>query len=224
MANEWYYKTSHGDRQGPVSDVELKKLAMNGILSPTDLIWKDPMTEWKPASNVRGLFPEAPQTPPPLPVQPPVQGSWNSPPQGQPVQGVSNYGSQDKQLSSTPLILGVVGFILNLPSILCSFLCAGMIVGATSGIGQDGGAAGGMAMVLPLIVMAVSGILGFVACFYTKSKNAKKAAYGMIISGGVVVLPALMSLAIFAIAGGICYIVGGILALENAKMFPEEST
>ena len=84
MANEWYYKTLHGDRQGPVSDMELKNLATSGALLPTDLIWKEPMTEWRPASNVRGLFPEKPQVPPPVmssPIQsPPPPPAPNTPP------------------------------------------------------------------------------------------------------------------------------------------------
>lgn len=61
MADEWHY-TVDGNQQGPVSASELKRLAASGNLGPTDLIWKEGMAEWKPASSVRGLF-SSPRTP-----------------------------------------------------------------------------------------------------------------------------------------------------------------
>ncbi len=69
MASEWYY-TRNGQRHGPVSGHELKRLAATGGLLPTDLIWKDGLPKWRPASATKGLFPARPQTvvvPPPLP-------------------------------------------------------------------------------------------------------------------------------------------------------------
>ncbi len=54
---EWYY--ARGNKQmGPVSAVELKRLATAGELRPEDLVWKEGMTEWSVARNVRGLFEE----------------------------------------------------------------------------------------------------------------------------------------------------------------------
>ena len=52
---EWYY--AHDNQQsGPVSAVELKQLAVAGRLLPDDLVWREGMTEWSVARNVRGLF------------------------------------------------------------------------------------------------------------------------------------------------------------------------
>jgi hypothetical protein len=52
---EWYY--ARDNRQmGPVSAAELKRLAMFDELRPDDLVWKEGMTEWAAARNVRGLF------------------------------------------------------------------------------------------------------------------------------------------------------------------------
>lgn len=55
MPNQWYY-TKDDERQGPVSADELKRLAEAGELQPDDLIWKDGMEDWRPASQLKGLF------------------------------------------------------------------------------------------------------------------------------------------------------------------------
>lgn len=57
MADEWYYAINNAQR-GPVSEAELRDLADRGQLKPGDLVWKDGMAEWVPASSVRGLLPE----------------------------------------------------------------------------------------------------------------------------------------------------------------------
>jgi hypothetical protein len=52
---EWYY--ARGAKQmGPVSSVELKRLATTGEILPDDLVWREGLTEWAPARSVRGLF------------------------------------------------------------------------------------------------------------------------------------------------------------------------
>ena len=72
MAAEWHY-SKNGQRHGPVSASDLKALAKSGDLLPTDLIRKEGLTEWKPAKNLKGLFPaavisESPQKSPSTPV------------------------------------------------------------------------------------------------------------------------------------------------------------
>ena len=59
MANQWHY-TKGDERIGPVSSDDLKQLAASGELKPDDLIWKDGLEDWKPASQLKGLFPESP--------------------------------------------------------------------------------------------------------------------------------------------------------------------
>jgi hypothetical protein len=87
MSQEWYYSID-STQQGPVSAGELRKLALNGTLKPTDMVWKDGMAEWTVASAIKGLFaPPTKATPkaeepapvpkpasaePPLPDLPPV--------------------------------------------------------------------------------------------------------------------------------------------------------
>jgi hypothetical protein len=57
MKQEWYY-TLDGERHGPVSGAELKRLAASGELQPTDKVRKEGMADWLPASQVKGLFPD----------------------------------------------------------------------------------------------------------------------------------------------------------------------
>jgi len=60
---EWYYGKEN-KQHGPVSAAELKRLAQQGQLRPSDLVWREGMDEWTPASKVRGLFEDAAPAPP----------------------------------------------------------------------------------------------------------------------------------------------------------------
>jgi hypothetical protein len=53
---DWYY-TTNKQQMGPVSRDELSQLANQGLLKPTDLVWKDGMRDWVRAS-AQGLFAE----------------------------------------------------------------------------------------------------------------------------------------------------------------------
>src|SRR5580765_5271310 len=52
---EWYY-TRNKEPCGPVNSTQLKELAAQGELLPTDLVWKDGMTEWVSAATLKSLF------------------------------------------------------------------------------------------------------------------------------------------------------------------------
>ncbi len=54
---DWYF--ARGNKQmGPVSAVDLKRLAGAGELLPDDLVWREGLAEWTTARSVRGLFDE----------------------------------------------------------------------------------------------------------------------------------------------------------------------
>jgi hypothetical protein len=59
MATEWYY-AQEGERFGPVSDVDLRQLAVAGRLHPSDLVWFEGEPDWKPAAEVPRLFHRSP--------------------------------------------------------------------------------------------------------------------------------------------------------------------
>jgi tetratricopeptide (TPR) repeat protein len=68
MDSEWYY-SKEGERFGPLTLTELKKLVENNELSPTDLVWEKELDEWLKAGEVEELFPKRKATePPPLPT------------------------------------------------------------------------------------------------------------------------------------------------------------
>jgi len=76
--DEWFY--SKGDQKlGPVPTAELKEMAGDGRLAPTDLIWREGMADWTPAGKAQNLFPA--NQPPPLPGSqpPPLPASDPSP-------------------------------------------------------------------------------------------------------------------------------------------------
>ncbi|MDR0610094.1 MAG: GYF domain-containing protein [Planctomycetaceae bacterium] len=56
-SQQWYYRKGVA-RFGPVSSAEIKKMAAEGKLEPTDLLRGVGMTEWVPASKIKGLFPK----------------------------------------------------------------------------------------------------------------------------------------------------------------------
>lgn len=60
MAGEWYVERE-GKRHGPYTDGDLKRLAIDGRIQPTDHVWKNGMQEWRSAGDVRGLFTGPPQ-------------------------------------------------------------------------------------------------------------------------------------------------------------------
>ena len=70
MATAWFY-TTKGQKQGPVNSQQLKELALQRVLSPSDMVWKEGMSEWAPASKIKGLFPQGADTAtPPIPFTP----------------------------------------------------------------------------------------------------------------------------------------------------------
>jgi len=80
MTREWHYSKG-GQQHGPISHDELKALAESGQLQPGDLVWKEGMDGWLPASKVKGLFALDVQRigPPPMPsgatpTPPPMPG------------------------------------------------------------------------------------------------------------------------------------------------------
>jgi hypothetical protein len=76
MATEWFY--ARGDQKhGPVSSAELSQLARNGKLLRTDLIWKEGMSQWRPAGEAAKLF-EGVTNPEPAPsntASPPTESA-----------------------------------------------------------------------------------------------------------------------------------------------------
>jgi hypothetical protein len=56
MASEWFYTQNGQQAPAPVSSSQLAQMAAAGQLQPTDMVWKEGMPNWAPASSIKGLF------------------------------------------------------------------------------------------------------------------------------------------------------------------------
>jgi hypothetical protein len=59
---EWFY-AERGQQRGPVSFEELQAMAAAGQLRPSDLVWREGLPEWIPASTQPELFGQPAQRP-----------------------------------------------------------------------------------------------------------------------------------------------------------------
>ncbi len=141
MSDLWYFsKGDSSDRQGPISTDELRAKAASGEIHRDDLIRKDGMADWVPASSAKGLFPAEAPAPPPLPSS----SSGPSSPPSQPVppplpQGSAarSTGRPRRSASSQSQISGS-----GLPSwALGAGIAAAIIVGLAAYYGWRGGGA-----------------------------------------------------------------------------------
>lgn len=123
------------------------------------------------------------------------------------------------QKSSAPMICGCIGFVLGIPAILCGTVCSSLCAGLTAAGAQasgGSGAEGGVAM-LPIIIMAICWILGFVLCFFAMGPKSKKTGIWSLVSGIVMMLSGLFLLNVLGIVSGVLYTISGGLAISNAK-------
>ncbi len=73
--SEWYY-AHDGEQKGPVPVSELHRLAANGDFDPVnDLVWREGMSDWKPAGTVPELAPSKPAETAPGAPSPESSGS-----------------------------------------------------------------------------------------------------------------------------------------------------
>ena len=87
MASGWYV-AKNKQKLGPFSSMKLKELADSGELLPTDVVHREDMPKWIPASQIKGLFPSQgvtaqPVSPAPQPEIPKVVSA------AQPLPGIS---------------------------------------------------------------------------------------------------------------------------------------
>ncbi|MCI0423264.1 MAG: DUF4339 domain-containing protein, partial [Acidobacteria bacterium] len=53
--SQWYY-ISNNQKLGPISDIDLKRLADQGQIRPGDMILKEGRLKWVPSQTIKGLF------------------------------------------------------------------------------------------------------------------------------------------------------------------------
>lgn len=62
MADVLWYYAKNDQQLGPISGVELRRLAQAGDLTRDDLVWREGMENWAAAGRVKGLFPDLQET------------------------------------------------------------------------------------------------------------------------------------------------------------------
>ncbi len=71
MDSGWYYSKRGGppgQQFGPVTWENLVSYARGGLLVPEDLVWNEQLPDWRPASQIPGLFPASAPPPAAVPV------------------------------------------------------------------------------------------------------------------------------------------------------------
>jgi hypothetical protein len=110
--SEWHYEHL-GQKFGPISIAALKRLAIDGGLDPSDLIWREGMPQWVKASETKGLFPE------PAPVGPTGKAADIGPapvsrlPIGMPAMPDSDDRPRAKWLYSLPFWLSLAALVIS---------------------------------------------------------------------------------------------------------------
>lgn len=131
--------------------------------------------------------------------------------------------SEQKTKSNAPWILGIVGFGLSIPQVICSILCAGAAAGVT-GAGADlAGAdaadvaatasAAGLVFMLPVICTFGC----FLLSFFGKSKISVVTGVLLILLGLFDVYACVVNFSALGIAAAICFACSGISSICNAK-------
>ena len=125
--------------------------------------------------------------------------------------------------SNLPLILGIIGFVLGIPNILCATICAAAAaVGAS--VDEYGNfserdlddAATGAGFLLWILVI-IPTIVGFVGCFFGKTPKAKTMGIVMIASGALIAISGFF-ISWLGLAVGALYIVGGLKSMKNIEI------
>lgn len=195
--SEWYY-AHDGEQKGPVPVSELHRLAANGEFDPVnDLVWREGMSDWKPAGTVPELAP-----PKPAAAAPAEGGAPGSAPEPAPYTPPAAAGPAPAAATPAPAG-GLPSSGLAIGSLIC-----GIIALITFCI---------WCLALPLGITAV--ILGHIAMSKAKADPARFGGKGMAGAGlATGYLAILLSVVITAWAATLTP-----EKLENMDWLPEES-
>jgi hypothetical protein len=180
MAADWYVAKIGGQPVGPLTPLQVKQMAEAGQLQGSDLVWKEGLPQWVPASQVKGLLsgsgtaipaatpsatPAPAPSPPPSAERPaPVPGSDEAPADG----GrdpwyygfLETYAKVFLWLGIAACVLGFLGFLV--PAIYVTF------VQASSQAAREGTSAPFLqAVVVVLAALLVFGLTVLALVFWT---------------------------------------------------------
>ena len=109
---QWYY-SKNGTQLGPVEEVDLRSKLATGEVSPSDLIWREGMTDWQPVARVPefGAVVAYPHSNPTLPAAGAMPQSPYAPP------GMQTYVPQPvipgAGKATASMVLGIVSLVIS---------------------------------------------------------------------------------------------------------------
>lgn len=128
----WYF-SRNGQNSGPYSSAQLQQLAATGQLSPTDLVWKEGMQQWLPATSIKGLFakPSSPVSPaPPCPGPAAETFAFDSPGNEPPATPSLRVGPRKKDRTLLYLAAGGGALLLVIVTVVATLLISGFFSGS----------------------------------------------------------------------------------------------
>jgi hypothetical protein len=135
--DEWWFYQKDGQQHGPVGEEALRSMFASGELSPTTLVWKEGMDDWKPAGQVdwfvaRRLVPPPVVAPPPYIPDAPLTGpsgtTDNYRPSGPQVRPWVRYWARMADLFAFSLAFFLVAAFVYPPTIRMNNAVLGMII------------------------------------------------------------------------------------------------
>ena len=165
---QWFY-SKNGSQLGPVGQADLLGKISSGEILPTDMCWREGMSDWQPVSKVKELVMIASSTPQQVPVAPVSGAGMNSPYTSPAYAGGAAYplaAPPTSGLAIASLICGILGlvtcmFLLAIPAVICGHLALGRMNSPEVPVGGRGMAVAGVILGYLTILLSVAGILFF---------------------------------------------------------------
>lgn len=173
MAGSWYVGRN-GERAGPFSEPEMREQAARGLIRPTDLVWREGMPAWAPASTIPGLLPVAAAFAP-NPYAAPATTDLTTPVFQESAGDVLQYAEYLPRVGAALLDGIFVYAMLCIPNLLL----AGIVTTAAQG---DLDAAGNVAPGANLCAFVVNTVIGLIYSVVLET-SAKQATWGKQIVG-----------------------------------------
>ena len=128
MSEQWYYGQD-GVQKGPVGIDQIQQLIRSGHLRGEDLVWREGMANWAPASSIQELFPVATPVPPspaaPPAPQAPIPPTPYPPSPANPAVPLDPQAAALQSKATTAMVLGICSIVFS----ACVCAPIGLILG-----------------------------------------------------------------------------------------------
>jgi uncharacterized RDD family membrane protein YckC len=152
MAGEQWFYARGGQQQGPVDSATLEQMLRLGSLSGADLVWREGMAQWLPASSQAELFAAAQAGP--VGVQPQGQAAG---PYALSYGGYQAYGAPEYAGFWLRFAAWIIDWLINF---VASLFIRG-IAGFMMGVGMSAGSSPNQAIFVSGMTSAVGLIIGW---------------------------------------------------------------